>query len=949
MRISIISLFFFFASFFFSNYVFGQLAISSFSPTKAAVGSTVTITGTGFSAVSANNTVYLGTVQAQILSATATSLQIIVPSGSAFLPFMITVNGLTAYSAMPFMQTFDTCGITNFADFDAHIDFPTGTNPQDVFAADVDLDGKPDVVTANLNASTVSVLRNTSIPGVISFDPKIDFVSSGRPISICMADFDGDGKLDIATVNNTSNAVAVMRNTGSPGSVSFAPAVYYPVNGAPQYITAGDVDLDGKVDIAVANVTPGVISVLKNTSSPGSISFTPKIDFTSGTDPKGVKIQDMDGDGRPEIISANYNGFTIAVLKNNSSPGIVSFAAPLQLSTAARPTGLFITDLDGDGQSDIAVSDYTSTQSLVSVFRNTSTPTLSFTSPTDYPTNNNGPWRTFVTDLNGDTRPDIMIVSYASSATGVSIRKNDCSPGVISFPSQFDKATGSFPESIFSLDIDGDERPDIITSNYVGNSISIIRNRIHVKPRINILLTTTCNGGTATVIVINNDAGPYTFSIDGINFQSSNVFTNLSGGIYTIIAKDATGCTAQKNITISANNGPAVSAVAGNTSCNNTASITATGSGGAPPYQYSIDNINFQNSNIFTAVPPGFYTVFLLDANGCRTQASGNITAYNFRIDVSSVNPSCGNSNGGITVNGSGGLSPYTYSLNTNSYQSNNVFNALAAGIYTVHIKDANSCVKDSVINLFAQCLNVSSSIINTSCNKHNGKITVTAENGVTPYQYSLDGISFQTSQVFNGLSSGNYTITVKDAANIVATSFVTLAAAPGPSALASAVNATCGNNDGSVLVNVVGGTPPILFSLGNGLFQNNPLFPALSKGQYTVTVKDLNGCSLSLPVIISMPRDCVTEIYFPNSFSPNNDAKNDHFKPVVFGKLENFKIEIYNRYGQKIFASVKASIGWDGTYLGQPQGAGVYIWTAFYKLKSFPNKMQTGSILLLR
>ena len=141
--------------FFFSSYVYAQPAISSFSPAKAAVGSTVTITGTGFSTVPANNIVYLGSVQAQVSSATTTGIQITVPSGASFLPLTVTVNGLTGYSAMPFMQTFDTCGTTNLADFDPHLDFPTGTNPQDVFAADVDLDGKPDVVTANINASTV--------------------------------------------------------------------------------------------------------------------------------------------------------------------------------------------------------------------------------------------------------------------------------------------------------------------------------------------------------------------------------------------------------------------------------------------------------------------------------------------------------------------------------------------------------------------------------------------------------------------------------------------------------------------------------------------------------------------------------------------------------------------------------------------------------------------------
>ncbi len=161
-----------------------------------------------------------------------------------------------------------------------------------------------------VNPNTVSVFRNTASSGSIttgSFAAKVDFATGVRPISVAIADFDGDGKPDIAVANSdlNANSVSVLRNTASVGSItgsSFASKVDFSTGSGPFSVAIGDMDGDGKPDLVVANnnSAPATISVLHNTASSGSItssSFAAKVDFATGNNPISVAIADLDGDG----------------------------------------------------------------------------------------------------------------------------------------------------------------------------------------------------------------------------------------------------------------------------------------------------------------------------------------------------------------------------------------------------------------------------------------------------------------------------------------------------------------------------------------------------------------------------------------------------------------------------------------------------------------------------
>ena len=292
--------------------------ITSFTPTSGAVGATVTITGTSFNTTPANNIVFFGATRATVTAATATGLIVTVPTGATFgaITVLKTGTSLAAYSTQFFNPTFspNKSSITT-ADIDAKVDFATDFAPVSVAIGDLDGDGKPDLVVANRNSNNVAVYRNTSTSGLIaagSFAKRVSFTTGNQPISVAIGDLDGDGKPDLAVANNTSNTVSIFRNTSTLGSItstSFAAKVDFTTGYFPSSVAIGDLDGNGKPDLAVANNNSSTVSVFRNTSTSGSIvagSFAAKVDFTTGTQPNSVAIGDLDGDGKPYPAAANF-------------------------------------------------------------------------------------------------------------------------------------------------------------------------------------------------------------------------------------------------------------------------------------------------------------------------------------------------------------------------------------------------------------------------------------------------------------------------------------------------------------------------------------------------------------------------------------------------------------------------------------------------------------------
>jgi len=207
--------------------------------------------------------------------------------------------------------------------FEPPVDFATGSNVRDVVAADLDGDGKTDLAVANFDNHTVSLLRNTATAGVItsnSFAPRQDIVTDSV-YNIAVVDFDGDERLDLV-MDNRSASIDVFRNIGSPGSLSgssFATKVSVPVGGDPYIAVVGDVDGDGKPDLAAPVMNVNAAAMLQNKSSPGIItntSFGEYVQFTTGNGPRAAALVDLDADGKPDLVATSLATPALAVLKN---------------------------------------------------------------------------------------------------------------------------------------------------------------------------------------------------------------------------------------------------------------------------------------------------------------------------------------------------------------------------------------------------------------------------------------------------------------------------------------------------------------------------------------------------------------------------------------------------------------------------------------------------------
>ena len=404
--------------------------ITSFTPTSAAAGASVTITGTNFDATPANNTVFIGGIKGTVTAASATSLTVTVPTGATFGPISVTVNNRTAISTQFFLPTF-TASVSAIdpTTLAAKVDFTTDNGPIEPIIGDIDGDGKPDIATTNLSANTLSVFRNTSASGAIngsSFATKVDLTPGTTPRILVLSDLDGDGKPDLAATNAVSNTVSVFHNTSTSGTISFAAKVDFTTGTDPSGLAIGDLDGDGKRDIALTNYGSGAgttISVLRNTSTSGSIttsSFATKVDFTAGTGPDRIAIGDLDGDGKSDLAVTNFDGNNISVIRNTSTAGTIdasSFAAKIDFTTGTNPSYLIIGDLDGDNKLDMAAPN--SGTNTVSIFRNTgSSGTISFASKVDF-TTGTGPYGVAIGDLDGDGKPDLGVLNFSSSTLSV--------------------------------------------------------------------------------------------------------------------------------------------------------------------------------------------------------------------------------------------------------------------------------------------------------------------------------------------------------------------------------------------------------------------------------------------------------------------------------------------------------------------------------------------------
>lgn len=380
----------------------------------------------------------------------------------------------------------------------------------------------------------------------------------------------------------------------------------------------------------------------------------------------------------------------------------------------------------------------------------------------------------------------------------------------------------------------------------------------------------TCNGASNGQIIAtatpDTGTSPYQFTINGSTYFPSGAFNALAPGSYTVRVRDKEGCEVNSGPITIAEPTPVVASAASTTNAlckgSNTGSIVVAGAGGVGGYTYSLNGGAFQPSATFTGLTAGTYTITVKDANGCTDSELTTITEPTLVTGsiTSQTNVDCnGNSTGAVEVTGAGGVGPYMYSLNSGAFQNApGIFTGLAAGNYTITVRDANLCTANvNVVVTQPAVLSLAlGAKTDVACNGNaTGSITVIGSGGTSPYQYNI-GSGFQASGTFSGLTAATYNIIVRDAQNCSTNINVTInQPALLTASITSQTNVNCfGNATGSVTVNGTGGTGTYLFAIDGVTFGGSGSFSGLTAGNYNVTVRDQANCSVIVPITITEP-----------------------------------------------------------------------------------------------
>jgi gliding motility-associated-like protein len=367
----------------------------------------------------------------------------------------------------------------------------------------------------------------------------------------------------------------------------------------------------------------------------------------------------------------------------------------------------------------------------------------------------------------------------------------------------------------------------------------------------------SCNGGTdgSATVTVTGGTAPYTYIW---NTGSTNATAiGLGAGSYTVTSTDANGCQLINTVTVSQPQAIAVTISGSGLTCsgNGSGSATANPTGGTAPYTYLWSD--GQTTATATGLNASTYTVLVVDANGCSSNAQTTLSQPTpvVATQVSSTDISCnGGADGSATVMGSGGSAPYTY--NWDNGQTGATATGLAAGTYTATITDANGCDATISVNIFEPAVLEIPQITttNVSCKGGaDGSASAFVNGGTFPYSFSWS--NGETTQVINNLAAGTYFVTVTDGNGCTANSSVIITE---PAAfLVGVINvndALCdGTASGQLAAVISGGTLPAsgdyTYVWSNGA--STPVVSAVTAGTYSLTVIDANGCTLDLSATV--------------------------------------------------------------------------------------------------
>lgn len=910
------------------------ISLTTVSPLKGAVGSTVTITGDYFSTTAAENIVHFGAVQATVVTATKTQLTVTVPAGAGYAPVRVTRDQFTASYHLPFSTTFSSGVSFNNTHFAPPVSFTLTGGDYDINVADLNGDGMPDIL-AEANTNKVYAFRNTHTTGAISATSLIadDSITTGTMQNPRIIDLNGDNKPDFVATSG------VFRNISAGAEINFEAQTNI---GGTLTAAPADFNLDGKIDY-VGTLGSSTVSVFENRMRQGASAFisggsynsiSTNFDFVKPAASGGPVTADFDNDGLMDMACGNGTTDNLTVWKNNGSYriGAASFTSIGNLTTLDNPGRLYTGDMDVDGKVDIVLYYGTgTTSSQISVFHNTSSVgSISF-NRVDYaiPAAVTLPW---VSDLDGDGKPEILVTSETTNQ--FFILKNTSTPGTMnasSFAAPFATAVTG-PRGLATADINLDGKPEIII-NTNANTLLVYENLV---PSVAITITqqptspnyacenasasfTTAAIGTTNITyqwqkydgsAFVNLANNTTFSgVTTATLLVSNISSSEAGDYQCVISGDLAPSVITNTANLVFNSLPTPPDAVNGISCGPGA-VTLTASGGSPGnYQWyttsPLTAISGATNDAFTTPSLNANTDYAVTLRNTFCESipvtvTAIISTPPARPNISSSITPVGNelticSTTSLTLTAPNGFPGYLWSDGSTTPS----ISVTASGTYSVTVINGNGCPSPASDGLVI-------TIVPAPCTNSAPVISSTTVNTTVGNSAVID-LSTLISDADNNLVLSSLTITQQPASGAVAT-----------------ISGT------TLTINYSGISFSGLETVTIGVCD---VFGECTTQQFEITV--------------------IGELEIFNAVSPNNDSKNEIFRIEyidLIPETQTNTVTIYNRWGDVVF-EVSNYNNADRAFKGvSDNGKDLPSGTYFYKIE-FQSGMEakTGFLSLKR
>ena len=718
--------------------------ITSFSPMSGPPGTNVTIVGSNFSDVAAENIVYFGGERAVVTSASANSITVAAPLGATYQPICVIAHKTMAFSNIPFMLTYSGGNGITTSTFGGKVVVSVGNNSNGWVIADLNNDNKPDLISGKIGfaGDIAEIYRNGSSAENITFPPfelKYSSEAGDGAFNAAVVDWDMDGKLDIVLPGiydyipgiNIATAININRDpsnyyagfTNNITKIGYEHAFSNYDARVPLSVAINDMDIDGRPDIVICqklgmfpNAVLGDMNndgkpdvlvrkdnnllIYLNTSTKGSITYAPPVAYDAGDIINNITIGDFDNDGKLEIALAvgSVSG-SVLFLKNSGNN--INLTKVYNISVPGSPVDAATADVDGDGKIDFVVV----TNNTVTVFKNTLTAgTLSFTKGVDFDVPK--VQRVALGDLDGDGKPDLACLLDGFDCW--ILRNMNTSSTITSFTPGAGK-TGTVIE---------------ITGTNLGSTTSLTIGGVSVK-------SFTVNSPTSITAIAGDGATGYLTAITPAGAVNSlTPFTFLP---VPVIAAD----------------GPTTFSYGGSVM------LSVSPLNGLYNYQWYLNGQVIQGAtqSTYKAMNTGAYTVGISYAGIATTSAPIDINVLfyfpvnNYQIDVTSA--TCkGSANGAINIRAIQSYS-YTVTIIGNSVNKSYDFNYntsikdLAAGVYNVCFTLTGSTGN------YKQCFTVvitepKDLSVYTAINKQNNSVALSLDGGDT-YHVTLNGTTTTT------------------------------------------------------------------------------------------------------------------------------------------------------------------------------------------------------------